>query len=175
MPTDAGSADAAVKSGKIKERFYGFNPADDYIVRSRSRRYNATSQGYYRFVNGEVVALRMKGDATDEQRWNRGERLAWFTKSDILVQSRQGIHSMEPGYKVYKRGTEPAPDLEPMWAGQDIPEEAELPDSGESNSKWEAAPLRGEGSAEIATVMPVAPREDSGESVPKPKTTQVLR
>lgn len=151
MPVEVEFAETRAAAGKIP-LYYGYDPDTEYVLRSRSRRYNQTTMAYYRFANGETIAARMKPDATEEQRWNRGERLKWFEQN--------------PGYRIYQRGQQPEADLEPMWRGQEPPEEALLPDSGESDAKWESAPAPGQLHAEVETAAPVEPHADSGEAAP---------
>jgi hypothetical protein len=132
MTVDVAFAEGRVQAGRL-QKYYGFDPQQEYILRSRNRKYNQITQGYYRFNAGECLAPRLRPDATDEQKWARGERLQWFNAEMKLGR-----------YKIYTKGTQPAADLEAMWVGQEPPEEAQLPDSGEVDAKWEAAPSVGE-------------------------------
>ena len=152
---DVAFAESQVKKKKITE-YYGFDPDVEYVLRSRSRRYNQTTQGYYRFANGEALAPRMRADATEEQKWERGQRLAWF---------QQKMGERPAGYAIYARGSQPTAEMEPMWVGQDVPDEAALDDSGEVTLKWEAAqPLH----AEVETHAAVERLPDDGSGPASP-------
>ena len=77
MTVDVAFAEGRVQAGRLTQ-YYGFDPQQEYVLRSRNRKYNQITQGYYRFNAGECLAPRLRPDATDEQKWARGERLAWF-------------------------------------------------------------------------------------------------
>lgn len=100
------------------EQFYGFDPDQEYVIRARQRAYDGRTRGFL-FRDGECVAKRIRANATDQQRWDRGERLSQM-KQD---------HS----YVVYPRGSEPTPGDEEMWRGQDAPVDTgeERGDTGE--------------------------------------------
>ncbi len=76
-----------------------------------------------RFVNGECVVARMRGDADEGLKWNRGERMRWFEQN--------------VGYRVYERGNEPDGDSEPLWTGQETDEAEIAVDHGEEEH-WES-------------------------------------
>ena len=154
MPVDVEYAEERVAANKLK-MYYGYDPGTEYVLRSRSRRYNQTTHGYYRFVNGEVLVGRMRQDVSEEQRWARGERLKWFEQN--------------PGYRIYVRSEQPTPEDEPMWRGQELPEEAALPDSGEEQARWEQAPSLGPLHADIETAVAPEPQPDGGELAPEPE------
>lgn len=158
----AGAVDVAFAESQVKKKritqYYGFDPNVEYVIRSRSRRYNQTTQGYYRFVNGEALAPRMRQDSTEEQKWERGQRLAWF---------QQKMNEKPSGYAIYARGAQPEANVEPMWIGQEIPDEAALDDSGEESLRWEAAaPLH----TEVQSRVPEERRPDSGEATADPES-----
>lgn len=159
MPVDVEYAESRVAENRLK-MYYGFDPGTEYVLRSRSRRYNQTTQGYYRFVNGECLVGRVRPDATEDQKWSRGERLQWFNQNE--------------GYRVYVRGEQPAADSEPLWRGQEPPEEAALPDSGEEQARWEQAPAL---HAPIETAVQPEAQPDAGEMNPEPekKVTSMRR
>lgn len=106
------------------DEYYGFHPEREYVIRSRSHRYQSLTHAR-RFVNGECIAPRMRTDAGEDLKWNRGERLRWFEQN--------------AGYRVYERGNEPPADIEPMWLGQETDETEIAVDHGEEE-KWEAVP-----------------------------------
>lgn len=152
---DVDFAESQVKKKRISQ-YYGFDPNSEYIIRSRSRAYNQTTQGYYRFVNGEAIAPRMRQDATEEQKWERGQRLGWFA---------QKMTEKPSGYAIYERGSQPTPELEPMWVGQAVPDEAALDDSGEEALRWDAAPPL---HAEVQTQVAPERLPDDGSGAPDP-------
>lgn len=161
---DVAFAEKQVKAKKITA-YYGFDPNVEYVIRSRSRLYNNTTQGYYRFRNGEALAPRMRPDATEEQKWERGQRLSWF---------KQKMSEEPNGYAIYERGTQPPIGSEPMWVDQDIPDEEMLDDSGEEMLKWDSAPVL---HADVQTHVPEERMPDSGEGAPDPerKPTPITR
>lgn len=159
MPTDSAFANARTKQDPHEfPAYYGFEPEKEYVIRSRSRTYNGTTLQGYRFANGECIAPRMRTDATDEQRWNRGERLSWFNKSRDLD---------GPVYRVYERGTEPPASEEPLWFGQKMPEDDSfLDESGEE--RYVAA--EGVAANDQRYASYVTPAPDTGEAKPEPKS-----
>lgn len=159
MPVDVAFAEARVELGKLVS-YYGFDSNTEYVLRSRNRKYNQTTQGYYRFNAGECLVQRLRTDATEEQKWSRGERLQWFSGEMKLGR-----------YKVYVKGTQPDADLESMWVGQEPPDEAQLPDSGEVDAKWEAAPSLGDPlHAPVETMVGSAGLPDDGSAPPVVET-----
>ena len=103
--------------------YYGFDPAQAYTLRSRVRAYNGTTEKFV-FANGQAVAMPMRPDASEEQRWARGERL--------------GRLSSDRTYRIYPYGEEPAAHREPMWEGQADPMAiAGDEDTGESTHVWQ--------------------------------------
>lgn len=100
-------------------RYFGFDPSAEYVIRSKNRAYTGLNLGVYQFTNGEYISGRLRSDATEEQKWQRGARLADF---EVNSHGR---------YKVYRRGTEPPAHLEPMWQGQADPVTDALEDTGE--------------------------------------------
>lgn len=168
MPVDVDSAESKVAKGEVAE-YYGFDPGVEYVIRTKNRDYQGTTQRYYQFVGGQVIAGAMRSDATEEQKWNRGERLAWFTTA--------------PGYRIYLRGDEPSRADEPMWAGMDPEAGAETgeADTGETRvaASWPAAPAKNEpkaarvdGQGRPVTSYPVANSGPSGEAAPTPTVTR---
>ena len=158
MPVDVAFAEGRVQAGRLP-KYYGFEPEQEYVLRSRNRKYSQITQGYYRFNAGECLAPRLRPDATEEQKWARGERLAWFAAEMKLGR-----------YKIYPKGTQPLADLESMWIGQEPPEEAQLPDSGEVDAKWEAAPTLGDSlHAPVATIASES-LPDDGSATPLVET-----
>lgn len=159
MPTDVATAENRVRANTLIQ-YYGFIPEREYVLRSRHRAYHGVTRRRYRFANGECIAPRMKSVATEQQKWDRGERLSWFRDN--------------PGYRIYERGTEPPANEEPMWFGQALPDEAmALDDSGEE-FRWNAA--AGVESAipnAPITSYPVAPLDDSGEANPSVQSRKI--
>lgn len=81
--------------------YYGFDRELSYLVRTPRREYNGRTNSF-QFLNGTTLAPAQPNK--DEQwQWNRGEKLSQLRSS---------------GYAVYVMGTEPAPNYEPLWAGQ---------------------------------------------------------
>lgn len=156
MQTDVAEAEA---NPRLKQ-FYGFDPTLEYVIRSRSRKYNGVTLARYRFASGECIAPKMRQDATKQQKWDRGSRIQWFNQND--------------GYAVYLRGEQPAADLEPFWFGQEVPDEAALPDSGEEDQKWEAAPRRFDSTPldPPEKGFPADFTQDTGEARPEPVVTR---
>lgn len=158
MPTDAAFAAARSRANPFDfPAYYGFDPDKEYVIRSRSRIYNGTTLQGYRFASGECIAPRMRRDATEEQKWNRGERIAWFNTNRDLD---------GPKYRVYERGTEPPAAEETMWLGQELPEEDTfLDDSGEE--RYVAAEGVSASAQRYDTY--VTPLRNSGEATPEPR------
>ncbi len=155
MPASVIDTDAIrpkVRNGEIPLH-YGFEPNVEYLIRARNRAYNGISEGVYQFVNGEAVAGAMRSDATEEQRWARGNR---------LIRLAQAHSAGGRSYAVYRRGEEPPAHEEPMWFGQEMPE-SELLDTGEE--RYTAARPPGASSPSGYVVAPQA----TGESAPKPR------
>ncbi len=149
---DPEAVSTKVRNGQIP-LYYGFEPQVEYLIRSRNRAYNGISEGVYQFVNGEAVAGAMRPDATEEQRWARGNR---------LVRLSQAHSAAGRSYAVYRRGEEPPAHEEIMWFGQEMPE-SEILDTGEERYSAARPP-----SAPSPTGYVVAPAA-TGESAPKPK------
>ena len=150
MTVDVAFAEGRVQAGRLTQ-YYGFDPQQEYVLRSRNRKYNQITQGYYRFNAGECLAPRLRPDATDEQKWARGERLAWLAGEMKLGR-----------YKIYRKGEQPAADLEPMWAGQEPPE---------VDAKWEAAPMAGEPlHAPVTSLAAAEVLPDDGSAMPQVDT-----
>lgn len=171
MPVDVAYVQDKVETGEIEE-YYGFDPDSEYVIRAKNRDYQGTTQKHYQFVAGQVIAGPMYQTATEEQKWNRGERLAWFLTA--------------PGYVLYKRGEEPPRDREPLWS--ELPPESSE-ETGEAMTgemsrpaTWPAAPPKNEprpgrldANARPVTSYPIANDEKSGEATPKPTVTRTPR
>lgn len=95
------------------ERYYGYDPAKSYLIRSRNRNYIGRTNTL-QFLNGTTIAP-AKSHESEEWKWNRGEKLSQLASM---------------GYAVYEMGREPAPEDEPMWRGQEAPVDAQANDFG---------------------------------------------
>lgn len=166
MAVDLAAAEDKVERGELEE-YYGFDPDSEYVIRARNRDYSGVSQRYYQFVGGQCIAPRMRADADEEQKWNRGERLSWFLTA--------------PGYVLYSRGEEPPRSSEPLWAHLEAEDSVETgeADTGElpaPPATWPAAKPKNEPKAprmdakgRPVTSYPVATEGDSGEAAPTPE------
>ncbi|MCK9496885.1 MAG: hypothetical protein M0R75_15525 [Dehalococcoidia bacterium] len=165
MAVDVAEVEEKVEAGRV-QRYYGFDPESEYVIRSRNREYTGVTQKHYEFLNGQARAGRMLGSATEEQRWARAERLAWFRSN--------------PGYAIYERGSEPDRAQEPMWAAlpaEEVAESTGEADTGET--RWVAATPRRTPEADLRnrktqpmTVVPVANDEVNPEAQPDPEITR---
>jgi hypothetical protein len=154
--------------------YYGYDPDRAYTLRSRIRTYSGTTERYV-FANGQAIAYPMNPDTTEEQKQARCQRLG-------RLQPRAERWDPADSYHVYPYGTEPPPDLEPMWRGQADPTAvASGEDTGEATHMWAAAPEleprarepvegptpAGRTSNQLREALPVADR-NTGEQRPPP-------
>ncbi|MFA7296262.1 MAG: hypothetical protein WC211_03625 [Dehalococcoidia bacterium] len=123
MATNAEVAEKAHRQDPYGHpRYYGFDPDVEYLIRSRSRSYQGTTLKR-KFSNGVYIAPKMRADASDDQKWTRGEALMWF---------KQSTGPTGHVYAVYRRGEEPPSNEEPLWFGQPLPDdEAFAEETGE--------------------------------------------
>jgi len=156
-------------------RTYGFDPDVEYVIRSRWRDYQGVTERF-RFANGQTIAARMRADATAEQIEARCERLARIRDVRKLTVDDDGAPKGEvPTYAIYVRGTEPAPQAEPLWRGQDPPEGQEDVDTGEEDGAADVdESVRSMRSRESTQVDEATARvfpSDTGEDVTEPEQT----
>lgn len=125
--------------------YYGYAAEVTYLIRSRVRTYTGVTERF-QFAAGQAMGFPMREDATLEQKVARGERLARLANN--------------PAYRVYVYGEEPSAALEPMWAGQNDPNDVGVDiDTGEATRAW--APVA---EAKPAVQMPVVGPTPSGQS-----------
>lgn len=115
----------ATKKKPAEALYYGFSPEQTYVIRSRVRAYNGTTERFV-FSNGQAVAYPMRDDATEEQKIARGERL--------------GRLSSDRTYRIFVYGEEPPANADPAWRGQiDPAADSAGEDTGEDTHLWQQA------------------------------------